>query len=788
MTTLAPRLLAPGWLPREPGLETYWVRPGGVTCLRVDAGDQLTVVDTEGRQHAEVTQLPVAPDDPAGARALDLVADAPATVLAQAADRLEREPWDAELRELVDLITQRGLSPASARAALLFGEWSPAGSRETFTASADALVFVAAPDRVMLLDEADANPATPVQVEIRRAHPRGGLAERLPPPLAEPVLDQRIDAATAFAYEVREGQYIQVIDVAGRQCSDFLAFGARQLADGLERGLDSTTTRSIIGGAYPSPGLFGKFYDQDAQPLVEVVRDLVGRHDTFGLACNAKYYEDFGYPGHVNCTDNFNAQLASYGVEARRGWPALNLFYNTAFDAQHQIVVDEPWSRPGDYVLFQAHQDLVCASSACPDDVDASNAWIPTDIHLRVYDTRRPFTRAVAHRVTPDREPTLTKETAFHPRVSALTGRLTEYGGYWLPTSYDGHGATEEYWACRERVAVMDLSPLRKFEVLGPDAEALLQAAVTRNVRRLSDGQVVYTAVCNDIGGMVDDGTVFRLAETNFRFVGGGDYSGVWLRELAGRLGLDRVWVKDSTDQLHNLAVQGPASRDLLAELVWTPAGQPDLRDLGWFRFAVGRLGDHNGVPLLVSRTGFTGELGYELFVHPTHALDLWDAVWEAGRPHGLAPLGLDALDMLRIEAGLVVSGNEFDDQTDPFEAGIGFTVPLQTKEDDFVGREALLSRKAHPQRVLVGLELAGNEPAGHGDCVHVGRTQVGVVTSGTRSPILRSTIALCRMAVQYADLGTEVEVGKLDGHAKRIPARVVRFPFYDPDKERPRS
>jgi len=149
--------------------------------------------------------------------------------------------------------------------------------------------------------------------------------------------------------------------------------------------------------------------------------------------------------------------------------------------------------------------------------------------------------------------------------------------------------------------------------------------------------------------------------------------------------------------------------------------------------------------------------------------------------------LGLDALDVLRIEAGLVFAGAEFDDQVDPYEAGIGFAVAL-AGDDDFVGKAALERRRASPQRTLVGLELEGNETAAHGDCVHAGRHQVGVVTSGTRSPVLRKNIALCRMAVEYAELGTEVEVGKLDGHQKRIPATVVRFPFYDPDKTRPRS
>ncbi|TCP43897.1 aminomethyltransferase [Tamaricihabitans halophyticus] len=779
---MGPRLRLPGLLPREEGLETYLVRAGGVTAVRLDGGDRLTVIDLAGRQPAELT---VVAAGGANGSAIGISADAPASTLRRLAAGAHP---GAGAETILAALAAGGVNPEHARAVQLFGEYSPAGARETFTASQPAQILVAAPGRVMRVDEQAANPPSELLLEVRRAVTRPAAEPHLPEPLADPVLDLRIDAATARDYQVKAGQYIQVIDIEGRQCSDFLAFGAHQLDSGIERGLDSTTTRYFMGNAYPQPGLFGKFYDQDAQPLVEIVRDTVGRHDTFGLACNAKYYEDFGYPGHVNCTDNFNARLAQYGIAARKGWPALNLFYNTAFDDANLLVFDEPWSRPGDYVLMRAMTDLVCASSACPDDIDPANAWVPTDVHIRVYDAERKFSMAISHRVTPESEATLTKKTAFAPRTSALTRQQTEYRGYWLPTSFDGHGPQAEYWACRERAAVMDLSPLRKFEVLGPDAEALLQRCVTRNIRKLSTGQVVYSAMCNETGGMIDDCTVFRLADTNFRFVGGDEYDGVWLREQAERAGLDRVWVKHSTDQLHNIAVQGPASRELLRELIWTPPTQPAFMDLTWFRFAIGRLGDHNGIPLLVSRTGYSGELGYELWVHPKDGPALWDAVWAAGEPHGLLPLGLDALDMLRIESGLVFAGYDFSDQTDPFEAGIGFTVPLKSKEDDFVGREALLSRKAHPQRSLVGLELAGNEPAQHGDCVHVGRSQVGVVTSATRSPVLRKNIALCRMAVQYAELGTEVEVGKLDGHQKRIPARVVRFPFYDPDKLRPRS
>jgi aminomethyltransferase len=792
-----PRLLLPGLPPADPRLERYRVHPGAVTAIELGTGDEITVTDADGRQRGELTVLARGGE---GFADVGTSADGVATVLramtgpayadgngdAAAAAGGAWSPGTVSASEVIAALAGRGLDPSAARAVSLFGEWSKAGTSAAFLAQCPVTCVVAAPGGLMPVDQD--NPPSDLLVEVRRLRPRKPREPVLPPPLADPVLDLRVDSATALAYEVEPGQYIQVIDVEGRQCSDFLAFDSRQLADGVERGLDATTTRNLMGSAYPEPGLYAKFFDQDMRPLVEVVRDTVGRHDTFALACNAKYYEDMGYPGHVNCTDNFNGQLSRFGIAARRGWPALNFFYNTFFNESNQLFFDEPWSAPGDYVLLRAMTGLVCASSACPDDIDPANAWIPTDIHVRVYPAERRFSMAIAHRVTPDAEPKLTHQTAFQPRWSALTRRTTEYRGYWLPTSFDNHGAIDEYWACREGAVVMDLSPLRKFEVVGPDAEALLQATVTRNIRKLADGQVVYTAVCNETGGMLDDATVFRLAADRFRFVGGDEHDGVWLRQQAGRLGLDQVWVKHSTDQLHNIAVQGPRSRELLGELMWTPPSQPAFADLGWFRFAIGRAGGPAGLPLIVSRTGYTGELGYELWCHPRDAVALWDAVWEAGAGYDLTPLGLDALDILRIESGLIFAGYEFCDQVDPFEAGIAFTVPLKTKDDDFVGRTALERRKAAPQRTLVGLELEGNQTAVHGDCVHVGRSQVGVITSGTRSPILRKNIALCRMAVEYSDIGTAVDVGKLDGHRKRIPAQVVRFPFYDPDKTRPRS
>jgi aminomethyltransferase len=781
----ATRVREPGLWRFRPGLEHYSAPGGGVVAVLLEAGDRVTVSDPEGRQTGELVLF--APDgrpDPgalgagsgdAGARHIPAVGLQ--AVLARGGETAAG---------LLAGFARRAIDAGQAEALPLFSPDGTAGQEASFAAERAAFCVLAAPGGDMAADAQD--PPTALRLTVARAAGGAATVQHLPDPLAEPRLDFRIDRATAAGYEVKAGEFVQVIDVSGRQCSDFLAFHRADLDRGIERDIDSTATRYYMGGAYPGPGLFSKFLDASARPLLELVRDTVGRHDTFGLACTAKYYEDMGYPGHVNCSDNINRAMAAYGIEPRKGWPAINFFYNTTICPQTSaLFFDEPWSRPGDYVLMRATTDLVCATTACPDDIDPANGWNPTDIHIRVYPGTNSFSKAVAYRMTADAEPQLTRETGFHPRTSELTRNFAEYRGYWLANHYTDYGAIEEYWACRERAAMIDLSALRKFEVLGPDAEALMNYTLTRNVRRLAVGQVVYSAMCYETGGMIDDGTLFRLGPDNFRWIGGDDYGGVWLREQAEKLGL-KVWVKTSTDQLHNVAVQGPKSREILQQVIWTPPAQPSLEELGWFRFAVARLGDLDGAPLVVSRTGYSGELGYEIWCHPKDAVAVWDAVWRAGEPHGIAPMGLEALDMLRIEAGLIFAGTEFSDQTDPFEAGIGFTVALKTKNEDFVGREALIRRKETPQRVLVGLELDGNEPAAHGDCVHVGRNQVGVITSATRSPVLKKNIALCRIDVTCREPGTEVEVGKLDGQQKRLPARVVAFPFYDPEKKRVRA
>jgi aminomethyltransferase len=777
----APRpslILQPGIRSLPPGFERYRIKGGGSVVVRVAAGDRVMLTDIEGCQPCEVTF--VGEDGRFAAAGLGAAftnqADGLKAILSSGDDSAART---------LSALKRRGADLGQAGAMRLFGLQSTPGSKAELAIAADGLLIVGAPGTPM--EPGSQDTATQIELLIERSRFERSYESLLPEPMADPLQDIRIEAATASAYFVRAGEFIQVIDVSGRQCTDFQAFAARKVDKGLGHALDATVTRTLLGRSYPIPGLPSKAFDLDFEPLVEVVRDTVGRHDAFATACNSRYYDDMGYPGHVNCTDNFNAALKPYGIAPRKGWEALNYFYNTRIDHNNQLYLDEPWSRPGDYVLMRALTDLVCVSSSCPDDIDAANGWNPTDIHVRTFSSKEKFTRAVAYRMTPDADAELTRETAFHPRLSALTRDYVEYRGFWLPNSFAGHGPTEEYWACREAAALIDLSPLRKFEVTGPDAEALLQYCLTRDVRKLSVGQVVYSAMCYEHGGMIDDGTLFKLGDNNFRWIGGDDFSGIWLRQQAEKMGY-HAWVRSSTDQLHNIAVQGPKSRDMLEEIIWTPAKQVPLADLEWFRFSVGRIGDFNGAPVVVSRTGYTGELGYEIFCHPKDAAAVFDAVWKAGEPHGLKPMGLAALDMLRIEAGLIFANYEFNDQTDPFEAGIGFTVPLKSKSDDFIGREALIKRKENPRQVLVGLDIAANDAVGHGDCVHIGRAQVGVVTSGTRSPILKKSIALARVDVLYAKPGTEVEIGKLDGQQKRLPALVVPLSHYDPQKTRPRS
>ncbi|MBB96076.1 MAG: aminomethyltransferase [Rhodobacteraceae bacterium] len=766
-------VVQPGLPVLPPGTERHHVPGGGSRAVRIAAGDEVIVVDREGGQRGEL--LAFGRDGRPDAGLLGAQASVPADGLRAALLA------SGSGRAVADTLTRAGCDLDSARAIAVHGPDSRPGDSQSLIAQDDALIVLAAPGGTMSPHDQDT--ATDLYLYIRRSAIKTAGLHLPPDPLAEPLLDRTIQPGEAFVYEVPKGAYIQILDVQGRECSDFQAFSARSVDRGQPREIDPTATRSMTGTIYPKPGLHAKYWNTDLEPLVEIVQDTCGRHDTFGLACTAKFYEDMGYPGHVNCTDNMNAGLDPYGIAPRGGWPAVNFFFNTQLDDTHAIATDEPWSRPGDYVLVQALTDLVCVSTACPDDIDPANGWTPTEIQLRTYRDTERFPRSIGWRKTPEDDVEETKQTGFHECFARHTRDFVEYHGYWLPNCFPGVGSLGEYWACREKAAIMDLSPLRKYEVTGPDAEALMQLCATRNVAKLAVGQVVYTAICADHGGMIDDGTIFRMGDHAFRWIGGTDDSGLWLREMAEKHGLN-AHVRNATDQLCNVAVQGRLSRAILASIFWTPPLQPTVEELGWFRFTIARIGGYDGVPVVISRTGYTGELGYEVFCHPKDATAVFDAIWEAGQPMGMQPLGLAALDMLRIESGLAFAGHEFDDQTDPFEAGIGFTVPLKN-DVQFIGRPALETRKASPQKKLVGLEIEANEVPGHGDCVRLGRVQVGVITSATRSPILDKTIALARVFADHAEPGTDLEVGQLDGHQKRLKAKVVPFPHFDPTKSR---
>lgn len=618
-------------------------------------------------------------------------------------------------------------------------------------------------------------------VQVKRSNHSGIV---LPPPLGRIRDEFTVPRATAMSYELRKGETVQVIDVDGQQCSDFMAFRAQGLERGVEERIDSTVTRTLVGGAYPGPGLFDKFYDAEMRPLLNVVQDTVGRHDTFALACTARGYEERGFPGHVNCSDNISDAVERFGIARRTAWPAINFFFNSWIDhADNRIQVEESWSRPGDYVAMRAMDDLVCVSTACPDDVDPINGWNPTDIHIRIYEPETPIRRAIAHRQKEDARMTLGQNSAFHACTSKLTEQYAPARDLWLPTAFPAVGTLGEYWACRERATLQDMSALRKYDVVGPDAERLLQRVMTRDIAKMAQWRGGYMLLCDEQGIVIDDGTLFRLGPQTFRWCCGTEESGRHL--VAQSQGLD-VRINDIQSSLPNLALQGPRSREILKKIVFTQPHVPNLDQLKWFGATVARLGDREGAPFMLTRSGYTGELGYELFCDQADAPRIWDAVMDAGEEFGIAPMGAHALEIIRIEAGLAAANAEFAADVDAYEAGLGFAVDL--KKSDFIGKAALQRNSEAPRRVLKGMLLDCDDVPAHGAHVYSGERPVGVVTSATRSPSLERAIAIVRLAVEHSADGTPLEIGQMDGHMKRLTGTVCAIPFLDPRRERARA
>ena len=329
------------------------------------------------------------------------------------------------------------------------------------------------------------------------------------------------------------------------------------------------------------------------------------------------------------------------------------------------------------------------------------------------------------------------------------------------------------------------MSGLRKYDIVGPDAETLLQRATTRNVAKLAVWRGQYTLMCDAAGTVIDDGTLFRLGHDLFRWCCGSEESGRVLETLAQELGL-QVRIHHMGGAMPNLAIQGPKSRDLLRKIVFTQPHVPAMDHLKWFGVTVARLNDREGAPFMLSRSGYTGELGYEIFCAKSDAVAIWDAVMAAGEEFGITPMGSEALGTIRIEAGLAAADAEFAPGVDAFEAGLGFAVDLTKPE--FTGKAALERNAQDPRRVLKGLLLDGPDVPHHGSPVLDGERQVGVVTSATRSPTLGHAIAMARLGVEHAENGARLDIGQLDGRMKRLGATVSDIPFLDPQRKRARA
>jgi len=386
------------------------------------------------------------------------------------------------------------------------------------------------------------------------------------------------------------------------------------------------------------------------------------------------------------------------------------------------------------------------------------------------------------------------KTTPFHERTAALCASHAwrRWAGYVVASSYElSH--EREYHSIRAAAALFDVSPLYKYAVTGKDAARLLDHVVTRNIEPLGVGQVVYTPWCDANGKVLDDGTVARLGEQSFRITAA-EPNLRWLEDNARGL---EVAIDDVSESLAALSLQGPASRAILGGI-----------DLKYFRLAETKIAS---IPVTVSRTGYTGDLGYEIWVERKSALNLWDALIAAGTPHGIMPAGMLALDVARLEAGLMLIDVDYvparkaliDGQTSsPFELDLGWTVNL--KKERFVGRDALAAEAARePQWRFVGVEidwdslerayaevgLATRLPPQAWRMsvpIYSGAEQAGYATSGGWSPLLKKYIALAHLRAPYFAQGTELEMEiTVEHRRKRALARVVKKPFFDPERKR---
>ena len=359
------------------------------------------------------------------------------------------------------------------------------------------------------------------------------------------------------------------------------------------------------------------------------------------------------------------------------------------------------------------------------------------------------------------------KRTPLYDEHKKAGARLVPFAGWEMPVQYGGPkgGVKAEHEAVRTRAGLFDVSHMGEVLFRGPDAERAVQRLVTRDVSRLEAGQAGYAAVCYEGGGTVDDVLVYKRPDHFLVVVNAANREKDVAHFRENTRGLDVV-ISDESDDWALLALQGPGAQGILQN--FTEADLPSLR---YYRFVEA---DVNGVPAVVSRTGYTGEDGFEIYLRPDDAPALWRNLTEAGA----APVGLGARDTLRLEAGMCLYGNELDSETTPLEANIGFAVHLD-KEEEFIGQEALRREKEEGLRKkLVGFRVEGRGIARHGHPVAVDGETVGVVTSGTQSPTLGEAIGLALVAPEVED-SFDVVIRE-----RPVAARAVPVPFYKREKE----
>ena len=389
--------------------------------------------------------------------------------------------------------------------------------------------------------------------------------------------------------------------------------------------------------------------------------------------------------------------------------------------------------------------------------------------------------------------------SAFHARTLQLCESLSyrDWAGFYAVSAYETHHE-HEYNAIRNACALIDISPLFKYRVGGPDATRLVNRVITRDASKMAIGQVYYTPWCDEHGKVIDDGTVTRMGASEFRWTAA-DPNLRWISENASGL---EVQIDDISESVAALALQGPTSRRVLQQVC-----DADLSTLKYFRATTGSIA---GVRVEVSRTGYTGDLGYEIWMPWNSALQVWDAIVGAGTAFDLHPVGMLALDVARIEAGLLLTEVDFQSSRkaliesqkySPFELGLGRLVDL--KKGPFVGRSALTEEvRRGIARQIVGLEVDWTEveklyeavglpptaPAGTSRVavpVYKGRSQVGRATSTTWSTILKKLIALATIDAPHYTVGTEVEIEMtVEAVRHRATATVVPTPFFNPERK----